>query len=328
MNQTLIGPGDSRHFPLMRAYLCLMLSVFSFAWAGILVKFCGLASSNIATGRMVLAVIFMAPFAIRPSIQALKTLSTRQRAVLILAGLCLGVHFTVWMASLSYISEANSVILVTMNPIFVSLGSRFLLKEPPSRRAVIGLILAAVGIICVAWSDIGGGNHGLWGGFLALIGAVMFSGYLLAGRYLRGAISTVAHAFPIYFVCTVFLLIVSILDSVFYSPTVIGEFLQAELKDWILLLLLALIPTIIGHNALNWTLRHIPSPIVSMGILGEPVLASFLAFWMLGEGISTTQLIGGGFVLGGVFIALSLPGPSGPLRGRVALTTQGSRTKV
>ncbi len=291
-----------------------MLSVVSFAWSGILVKYCGLASSNIAAGRMVLSVVLMAPFAYRPSIQALKTLSTRQRFVLILAGLSLGVHFAVWMASLSYISVANSVILVTMNPIFVSLGSRFLLKEPPSHRTVAGLIIAGAGAIFVAWSDRGGGDHSLWGNFLALLGAVMFSVYLLAGRHLRGEISTVAHVFPIYSVCTVFLLFVSVLHSVFSSPPVIGEFLQVESKDWIFLLLLALVPTIIGHNALNWTLGHIPSPIVSMGILGEPVLASILAFWLLGEGMSTLQLIGGGFVLGGVFLALSMPGSSGFIR--------------
>ena len=74
------------------------------------------------------------------------------------------------------------------------------------------------------------------------------------------------------------------------------------------------VPTIIGHNALNLALGHIPSPIVSMGILGEPVLASILAFWMLGEGMSTLQLIGGGFVLGGVFLALSMPGSNGFIR--------------
>ncbi len=327
MNRTSTGLGGPHHFSIARAYSWLTLGVLSFAWAGIFVKLCGLSAPNIAAGRMALAVLLLAPFAFRPAIRGLAALNARQRLLLILAGLSLGVHFAVWVASLSYTSVASSVILATTNPVFVSLGSRFILKEPPSRWIVAGLFLAAAGAVCVAWSDAGTG-HGLKGDLLALAGAVMFSAYLLAGRYLRGSISTVAYTFPIYLVCATFLLTVSGLLSVFRSPPVLGEYLRAGLGDWLFLLLLAVVPTLIGHSSLNWVLRYISSPVAAMAILGEPVLASILAFWILDEGMSALQLAGGGLILVGVFLALARPGPVGPALASSALTANGPETMV
>lgn len=70
--------------------------------------------------------------------------------------------------------------------------------------------------------------------------------------------------------------------------------------DWIYFLLLALIPTIFGHFVFNLLLKYIGATTVSVGIIGEPVLAIILAYVFLGEIISFSQFIGGLFTMVGM----------------------------
>ncbi len=293
------GPLPAASAPTL--YGGLLVGVVAVSASAILIKLCGLSAANIAAGRMTLAVIGMAPFALRPARRALKSLGRNEVALLVLAGVGLGVHFAVWVASLRYTSVASSVILVTTNPLFVSLGSRFWLKEPLSRRLIAGLVVAGAGAVVVAGSDARGPAHALAGDLLALAGAVMFSIYLLAGARLRTRLSTTAYTFPIYAVCAGVLLML----AAGLEPGGLREFAVADGRDWTLLLLMAIVPTLIGHNCLNWALRYVPSPVVAMAILGEPVLASVFAYWILGEEISTGLAVGGGLILAGVFVAVT-----------------------
>lgn len=53
-------------------------------------------------------------------------------------------------------------------------------------------------------------------------------------------------------------------------------------SDWIYFLLLAIIPTIFGQYIFNLLLKSIGATTVSVGIIGEPVLAIVLAYLLLG----------------------------------------------
>jgi drug/metabolite transporter (DMT)-like permease len=53
------------------------------------------------------------------------------------AGLCLAAHFALWITSLSYTSIAASTALVTTNPVWVALLSRFWFGEKLSKLSVI-----------------------------------------------------------------------------------------------------------------------------------------------------------------------------------------------
>ncbi|BCG57168.1 hypothetical protein PUR_05930 [Paenibacillus sp. URB8-2] len=64
-------------------------------------------------------------------------------------------------------------------------------------------------------------------------------------------------------------------------------------SDWTYFFLLAVIPTIFGQYIFNLLLKSIGATTVSVGIIGEPVLAIILAYLFLGETISIFQFIGG-----------------------------------
>jgi len=58
-------------------------------------------------------------------------------------------------------------------PVFVALGSWFLLRERLASTAVLGIAVAAAGSVIVGWADLGHGEDRLVGDLLALTGGVM-----------------------------------------------------------------------------------------------------------------------------------------------------------
>jgi drug/metabolite transporter (DMT)-like permease len=82
-----------------------------------------------------------------------------------------------------------------------------------------------------------------------------------------------------------------------YSPT-----------TYLFFILLALVPQLIGHTTFNWALKYLPASMVAVTILGEPVGSTILAYFILGEGLTTWKLLGGIFILAGILIALGRKG--------------------
>ncbi|CAG0927828.1 hypothetical protein TFLX_00648 [Thermoflexales bacterium] len=74
------------------------------------------------------------------------------------------------------------------------------------------------------------------------------------------------------------------------------------LSTWLSLLALSVITHVGGWLAINYALGHIPASIVSVTLLGQPVLTAILAIPLLGEALFPLQVIGGILVLIGIYI--------------------------
>jgi len=75
-------------------------------------------------------------------------------------------------------------------------------------------------------------------------------------------------------------------------------------ETWLIFLLLALVPTIVGHSLYNWLLKFVPAHKVATTILGEPIGASILAIIIFNEIPGWWTIIGGVLILSGIFIVL------------------------
>ena len=213
----------------------------------------------------------------------------------VLSGLFLAAHFLFWVSSLKLTSVLSSVVLVTINPLFVSVASFFLFKEPMHRGLIAGLALAGVGVGLISWSDAGAAPASLYGNLLALGGAVMASAYFLVGRKLRREMGILSYSFTVNGVAALLLGGLTLLQ---------GHPLAGYAgRTYLCLVLLGLVPQLLGHGSLNWALRHVSATTVSVFILAEPIGASLFAYFVLGESISTAQGVGGGLILAGIVIA-------------------------
>ena len=73
-------------------------------------------------------------------------------------------------------------------------------------------------------------------------------------------------------------------------------------QDWGYLALLALIPTGIGHSLYNYVLKSLPAYVVATAVTGEPIGASLLAYWWLGEVPPDRTILCAPFIFMGILL--------------------------
>lgn len=249
----------------------------------------------LAASRLTLAAVFLLPAwrglrAAHPSRQAFFYSMG--------AGVCLAIHFATWITSLSYTSIAASAALVTTNPIWVTLLSWVWFREKPSLKTILGIGLALVGSLLVAFGDGGTGlGRQPWlGNGLALVGSWAISLYFLLGREAqRRGLTISSHVALTYGTAAIVLLPLPLLVGATYwgYPP----------KVYLYIALIALFPQLIGHTSFNWAVRWISPTLVTLTILAEPIGASLLGFLVLGENPGLPVMLGALIILTGVAIA-------------------------
>jgi drug/metabolite transporter (DMT)-like permease len=279
----------------VRAGVLLPIGVAAMSFASIFIRFCDAPPLVIAAYRLTLATLILLSLALPKTLRESRRLSRREILPSLAAGLFLCFHFAFWITSLQYTSVASSVIFVTTNPIFVGIASSFLFRERMSPVLFLSILVAVVGGIIIGWGDLGKGPDQLYGDFLSLLGAVMATGYLLVGRSVRQKVSLTTYVTLVYGVAAFFLILLALFkgDPLFGYPP----------KEYILFLLLAVGPQLIGHSSLNWALKFFSATLVAVFILGEPVGASILAYFILGENPGLSLIWGGALVLAGIYLS-------------------------
>ena len=69
---------------------------------------------------------------------------------------------------------------------------------------------------------------------------------------------------------------------------------------WLVLFVLAVIPTIGGFGLYTASLKHLPAGTANLIATLEPVLTTILAYLLLHEALDATQLLGGAFIVASV----------------------------
>lgn len=285
-----------------RPFAVLAGGVLVVASASILIRYAmqgGASALAIAALRLTIAALVLAPFALRGLARELPGLPARERVVVAICGVVLGIHFATWISSLAYTSVASSAVLVTTNPVWVGLLSWMVLRERPRGAMLAGIGLALAGSALVFLADGGAtasaGPAPMLGNGLALAGALAASIYLLVGRGLRDRLSLLTYVWCVYAVAAVTLLLLAAgAGATLWLSPVAMAYVAA----------LALGPQLLGHTAFNYALRHLAAPVVAVAILGEPIGSALLALALFGEVIAPLQLAGFGVLLAGIFLAM------------------------
>lgn len=281
----------------MRYYLIILLGIVAASFAAIFIRIADEAPALIiAAYRLGIASLIMTPYAAQRVHRQWQNYSQSTLRWNLLSGVFLAFHFATWIASLKYTSVASSVVLVTTNPLWVSILGWLFLKEKPRIMVWLGILLSLIGTLIMAWGGLMQSESNFLGNMLALAGAFFASLYFLTGRHLRQSISATVYSYITYSTAAVILVLIALVTGLpwtGYSPTTYTMFL-----------LLAIVPQIIGHTSFNYALRYVPAVIVAVAILGEPIGASTLAWLLLGEPVTLPTIIGGVCILLGVFLAV------------------------
>lgn len=277
-------------------YLVLGLGIVAVSFASPLIKMSDAPALVIAMYRLVFSTAVLLPLVLggKATRSELAGLGRRDLFLALAAGVFLALHFYSWITSLKYTSIASSVVLVTLQPLFVVAGAYLLFGERITAKAAAGGALALAGSLLIGVGDLGKGAGNLYGDFLALVGAVMVAAYFLIGRDLRRRLTLLPYVTLVYGAAAAVLVLLALAGGERFWPY--------AREDWAVFVALALVPNLIGHSSYNWALRYLPAGVVSVASLGEPVGASLLAVAMLGEFPGVVQVAGGAMAVFGVYL--------------------------
>ena len=280
--------------------IVLIIGIIAVSAASILIRNAQTQAPSlvIAAYRLAIASLVVVPVALWRNQNELHRLRAKEWILMIIAGVFLALHFATWVTSLEYTSVTSSVVLVTTSPLWVALVSWIILRERLTRPIIFELIVAVVGGFIIGFGDTTQGSRSapLLGDSLALLGAFMVTGYWLIGRRIRSSQSLTPYVAIVYGTAAVVLLMMvgaAHQSLAGYDPVI-----------YLWLILLALVPQLIGHSSFNWALARLPAVSVAVATLGEPIGASILAYFLLGEAPTTLTMLGAVLVLTGIALTL------------------------
>jgi drug/metabolite transporter (DMT)-like permease len=295
--------------PPISPVLVLVVAVAAMSWSGPLATFATAPPAVISAWRLVFSVALIAVvLAARGTTRTAFQLSRKEWLLASIAGVLLALHFWSWIASLSFTTVARSVVLVSMQPIFVATLSALFLHDRASRRQWIAILIACAGAVIIGFSDAGGGRTArsvLLGDSLAVAGALFVSGYYVIGRGLRQKLDLWVYIAVVYGIAALVLVGIVAVDPgvrmTGYPPT-----------DWWIFAALAAGPMMLGHTGVNYALRYVPAYVANIAIMGEPVGATIIAWLLpaLREVPSPGMLAGGVLILGGILLGSTWRKPS------------------
>lgn len=299
-----------------------LASAFAFGGSGVAAKpliEAGLDPLHVVWLRVAGAALVMLPVAWRH--RGL----VRERPVL-LAGFGLfavaGVQ-AFYFASISRIPVGVALLVEYLAPALVLGWVRFVQRRPVTRAAAAGVVLAVGGLACVVevWAGLSFDAVGL---LLALGAACCQVGYFVLSDQGAGHGDT-AEARPPHPVGVIAygLLAGAAVLTVVARPwsmdwTVLGGSADMDGRDvpaWLLLVWIVLLATVLAYVTGVVSVRLLSPQVAGVVACLEAVVATVLAWVLLGEHLSAPQLVGGGVVLIGAFIAQSSApkSPSGPV---------------
>lgn len=212
----------------------------------------------------------------------------------LLYGFIAAMHFLFYIWSLFYTSIAHSLSIVYTAPIFVTLFTWLFLKEPIKGYKFVGIAVVLIGIFILTGFEPQINITWLMGDFMALISAVCFGLYSVAGRRERENYPLLKYAFWLY-----------LSASVFLFPFALKYIqLSAVKASASAIILLALLPTTLGHTLYNASLRYTHPTYTNLISTQEVTGGIILGYFILGQLPSINSIIGCIIMLLGLGVVL------------------------
>lgn len=210
-------------------------------------------------------------------------------------GFITALHFLSYIASLSFTTIAQSLAIVYTAPIFVTLFSATLLREPISRHKWLGVVVAVAGIAILVGFDPRMDWRMAFGDLLALASAITFGLYSVAGRSQRARYGLFTYTSTVYGMAALWALPAAALT---FSLAGVGVGAASAL------LAAGLIPLGIGHTLYNAALRRTHATVVNLIASQEVTGGVLLGALLLGQMPQGSELVGVAVALVGIALVL------------------------
>ena len=254
----------------------------------------------LAFGRVALAGLLLFALDAGGVLASLRALAPRQRWSVVGAGALLAAHFALFLWGLDRTSLPAAVSLVSLEPLSVVLCAWAFFDLRPTRLERAGQRAAAAGAEVVA-SGAGSGEHRLLGDLLVVGAVVLYGFYVSAARALRDALPARRYAALVYLAAAI-----TLLPALLAVPATEGNVIwPVPAHAAAAIVALALVPTVLGHTAVQTAARRLSPSVVALVSPGETLGGIVIGAVALAAVPTTTEIAGALVVLAGSTMAIA-----------------------
>lgn len=271
-------------------FIFVLLSGIGFGFLGIFGRLAfqsGLTVGELLTFRFALAsvILFIGLLITNPQL-----IKLAPKQILISSGLGIlgyAVFSTLYFKSIEGISVPLAALLLFTFPLFVNLGSYFILKENLSRLQMLSLTLATLGLAVLLWGPMSVDSSSAV--VSAVAAALTYAVYVLvSGKYQQNV--------PPFSSSLYVILSGTLALYLFHQPS-IAKIATFTAHQFFIIFGIAIISTIGPMTLFLAGLQKLSSSRASIIVMIEPVVAAIAAWLILNERLSGQQLIGAVLVL-------------------------------
>ena len=277
-----------------RIYPLLIIGLIAISTSPVIAKLLPYVPATvIAFWRMAIASVFLWFYS---GVFSHNSKSSNNSRLVYLAGASLALHFIFWFGALKLTSIANTTVLGIVAPAFTLLIEKLVYSKKINALSTISLIIIFIGCIVVQGSDLGKFSGEGLGNIMAIISAVFLGIVFLVGSKARQDIGVLLYTKNLFTVSAVVLLFCSLLLN--------NPIFNYSIDNYFWLFMLGIVPTLIGHTIFSYSIKYVSPTIMASIPLGEPIIASILAFVLFNEGISSHVIIGGVVIASGLILLI------------------------
>ena len=191
----------------------------------------------------------------------------------------------------------GSLLFATV-PIWIFLGALIHMKERPSLRRAIGIVVAVVGVVVVMTTGaVEISTEYLWGDLAILVAVIAWAYYAFLGKPLvrkYGAIRVTAYAL--------------ISGSILYFPfglyrAINLDYAAVPPMAWLSVLYVATGVSVGAYVLWYWVLKYMDASRIAVFHNVQPLIAVSAAYFWLNEPLGWSFVVGGVIVIAGVIVA-------------------------
>jgi drug/metabolite transporter (DMT)-like permease len=215
----------------------------------------------------------------------------------------LGVTFHQWLQAtgLQTAQATTTAWIVATTPVFIAILGWIALKERLNGAQVIGITLAAFGVLLIVSKGNFGalftGKEGTFGDFLILVSSVNWAVYTILSRR---ELARHPAARMMFFVMLLGWIFVNI--WIFGFGPGLSEIPNLTSSGWGAILMLGIFGSGLAYIAFYDALQEIPASQLGAFFNVEPLVTTILASFMINEAITAVTLIGGAIIILGIWL--------------------------
>ncbi len=224
--------------------------------------------------RLSIATLLIAPLVFLKK-ERLQQILSKDSKWIFLSGFFFFLHLWTYKYAAKNTLISNTMILFALNPVWSSLGGIVFFKERLKWNTVLSYLLAFISLAGFLYHSIRFEPELAKGNWSAVISAVFFGAYMIAGKKARQKTENIPYAFIQYGTC-----------AFCFGVTML--FTGANVTDhtttsWVAVAGLVLIPTFLGHFSMTYLVKHMDLSVITCGKLIEPLIASVMAYFIFHE---------------------------------------------